>query len=150
MLEELPVKRILAIFTIGSALLAHGAVPDPANVKKERPVRGIIVKGADGQVYEIREWKVPPDIFVHAGSRARKQGATGSDGKTAGNTDSASDFLACQGVTFNGPEFAMYSPASQTLVVKNTPAVLDKIDALVKAHLAKAKTGKAPRSKPGR
>jgi beta-lactamase regulating signal transducer with metallopeptidase domain len=45
------------------------------------------------------------------------------------------EYLMSKGISFEGSSFALTSPPSQILIVKNTQASLDAIDSLVKSHV---------------
>ena len=71
----------------------------------------------------VREFKVPPSVFqVPSSGKPEANGPTSST--------SAKDFLAAQGVAFGPHSFAMYSPASGTLIAKGTKEQLDRIEQL--------------------
>src|SRR5262249_42433292 len=55
----------------------------------------------------------------------------GIEGAGAGGASSAKDFLAASGVTFGPNAFAMYSPVSSTLIVKNTQDQLDLVERII-------------------
>ena len=91
----------------------------------------------------IKQWKVPPSLF-HAPVQAAPAGALGGggglgaapggaglEGAGTGGTSGAKDFLAASGVTFPQGAFAMYSPASSTLIVKNTQDQLDLVERII-------------------
>lgn len=90
----------------------------------------------------IKEWKVSPIMFREAmsaggagglGAGAPAAPADPNASSLAGNS-SAKDFLAQRGVTFGPNAFAMYSPASSTLVVKNTSDQLDVVERIVETQ----------------
>lgn len=98
----------------------------------------IVPLGTDTSEMFIKEWKVSPIMFreamgAAAGGLAAEPAAAPADpnaSSLAGNS-SAKDFLAQRGVTFGAGAFAMYSPASSTLVVKNTSEQLDLVERVV-------------------
>lgn len=91
----------------------------------------------EGEGFIIMEYKVAPTMFRRSVTRLVEAVAP------------PKDFLSCQGVTFNQGAFAMYSPASNTLVVKNSPEMLLVVkkavrDAYYKAKADALKAAKAP------
>ncbi len=98
----------------------------------------IVPLGTDTSEMFIKEWKVSPIMFREAMNAG---GAAGLGADPAASTDpnasslagnsTAKDFLAQRGVTFGAGAFAMYSPASSTLVVKNTSEQLDLVERVV-------------------
>jgi general secretion pathway protein D len=117
-----------------------------ANLKyKIEPFSVLILPiGSSTDEMYIREWKVSPTIF-----RGSMQGATslaaGADPAAAGapatslaGSANAKDFLQSSGVTFNQCALAMYSPATSTLVVKNTQDQLDLVERVIEVSLAES------------
>ncbi|MEI7774238.1 MAG: Amuc_1098 family type IV pilus outer membrane protein [Verrucomicrobiota bacterium] len=99
----------------------------------------IVPLGTNTDEMFIKEWKVSPIMFREAmggggaGGLAAGAPAAPADpnaSSLAGNS-SAKDFLAQRGVTFGPNAFAMYSPASSTLIVKNTSDQLDVVERIV-------------------
>ncbi|MEO6787079.1 MAG: hypothetical protein ABI318_13190, partial [Chthoniobacteraceae bacterium] len=87
----------------------------------------IVPIGTQTEELFIKQWKVPPGLLS-------KQPTTTS--QTAGvippgGAPSAKDFLAASGVTFGQGAFAMYSPASNTLIVKDTQEQLDLVERII-------------------
>jgi len=119
----------------------------------------IVPIGTETQELFIKEWKVPPGFLRSgAGGAAAGDGGPlgggglggppgGAPSAGAGNAGSnAKDFLAASGVTFGQGAFAMYSPVSNTLIVKGTQEELDRIERLLPQHLDESFPG-APRSR---
>ena len=90
----------------------------------------------------IKQWKVPPGLIRNAqgGGGAPAAGAGvlgaapaigGGDAGGTGGQSSARDFLQASGVTFGPNAFAMYSPVSSTLIVKNTQDQLDLVERII-------------------
>jgi general secretion pathway protein D len=111
-----------------------------ANLKyKIEPFSVLILPiGSSSEDMFIREWKVSPSIF--RGSMAGGAGLAAPVDPTAAPaaaptslaaSTNAKDFLSANGVTFNVGAFAMYSPASSTLVVKNTQDQLDLVERVI-------------------
>jgi hypothetical protein len=101
-------------------------VTNLANLKYRLEPAGISIRplGASGEMY-IKEWKVPARLF-----QAPKADPTAGGGAKA-NSQSARDFLGAQGISFPAGAFAMFSPVSSTLVVKNTEDQLDLVERVV-------------------
>jgi hypothetical protein len=92
----------------------------------------------------IKEWKVPPGLFRAAPeSKTPTSGVAGADGPA-----NAKDFLAASGVTFGQGAFAMYSPASSTLIVKGTQDQLDLVERIIEIGAADVQPGAAAAAKP--
>ncbi len=99
----------------------------------------IVPLGTNTDEMFIKEWKVSPIMFREAmGGGANGLAAGGAPAAPAGPdasqlapSSSAKDFLAQRGVTFGPGAFAMYSPASSTLIVKNTSDQLDVVEKIV-------------------
>jgi hypothetical protein len=89
----------------------------------------------------IKEWKVPPEL-LRGGDGISDTTSLGVQGNASAG---AKDFLAASGVSFGQGAFAMYSPASGTLVVKGTQDQLDLIDRIIAQSGGKqrAELGKA-------
>lgn len=117
-----------------------------ANLKyKIEPVAVMIIPlGQDTSELFIKEWKVPPSLFkggigagVGGGLSDPGGGAPIADPTVSGGGSAlpqniaAREFLSSNGVVFPGGAFAMFSPASSTLVVKNTPEQLDLVERIV-------------------
>jgi general secretion pathway protein D len=95
----------------------------------------------------IKEWKVPPSLLragpvvapgagalggpAPAGGGLGAPAGGGLEGAGAAGQSNAKDFLAASGVTFGVGAFAMYSPASSSLVVKNTQDQLDLVERII-------------------
>lgn len=87
----------------------------------------------------IKEWKVRPDFIgrLPGGGGDATTGIAPPGDPTEGTGSAltsqmgAKEFLAAAGVTFDAGAFAMYSPASSTLIVKNTEEQLDVVERLV-------------------
>jgi general secretion pathway protein D len=103
----------------------------------------IVPLGTSTEELYIKEWKVPPSLLrgTPGGGAGQALGGgglpptgldtgLGAGGGLAG-TSNAKDFLAASGVTFGQGAFAMYSPASSTLVVKNTQDQLDLVERII-------------------
>jgi general secretion pathway protein D len=100
----------------------------------------IVPLGFDTSEMYIKEWKVPASIFreVPGGGAATPiAGAPAPDptlgggGSSLAGSSSAKDFLQSRGVTFGQNAFAMFSPASSTLIVKNTQEQLDLVERVI-------------------
>jgi general secretion pathway protein D len=104
----------------------------------------IVPLGTSTDELYIKEWKVPPSFLrVPGGGAGAALGGGGLGAPPAGadaglaaggglaGTSNAKDFLAASGVTFGQGAFAMYSPASSTLVVKNTQDQLDLVERII-------------------
>ena len=106
----------------------------------------IVPFGTETEELFIKEWKVPPSLFraapVAAGAGAAALNAGGGglgaapgaaplEGAGTGGQSNARDFLAASGVTFPAKAFAMYSPASSSLIVKNTQDQLDLVERII-------------------
>ncbi|MEQ1850970.1 MAG: Amuc_1098 family type IV pilus outer membrane protein [Chthoniobacteraceae bacterium] len=101
----------------------------------------IVPLGTSTEELYIKEWKVPPSLLRAtpgggAGAAGGGLGAPPADGGLAAGgglagTSNAKDFLSASGVTFGQNAFAMYSPASSTLVVKNTQDQLDLVERII-------------------
>jgi hypothetical protein len=81
----------------------------------------IVPLGTETSEVYIKEWKVPPEVIRSLGPQPGP------------NQTTASEFLTASGVTFPPGTFAMYSPASGTLVVKHTADQLALIEHLLKS-----------------
>jgi general secretion pathway protein D len=105
-----------------------------ANLKyKVEPSAVLIVPiGSQTDDMFIREWKVSPSLFreSNAAITAPADPAAPAPSAMPGSSN-AKDFLAQRGVVFNTNAFAMYSPVSSTLVVKNTEDQLDLVERIV-------------------
>jgi general secretion pathway protein D len=106
-----------------------------ANLKyKIEPSAVFIVPiGSQTDDMYIREWKVSPSLFReanNAGAGVPLDPAAPAPSTMPGSTN-AKDFLAARGVVFNTSSFAMYSPVSSTLIVKNTEDQLDLVERIV-------------------
>jgi general secretion pathway protein D len=108
----------------------------------------IVPIGTETQELFIKEWKVPPSLLRSGagGAAAGGGGALGGGGlgappggapaePTAG-TSNAKDFLAAAGVTFGQGAFAMYSPVSSSLIVKNTQEQLDLVERIIEIGIS--------------
>jgi general secretion pathway protein D len=85
-----------------------------------------------------KEYKVPPNFIqsVPGGAPASVPGvAAGSQSVIAGRSG-ARDYLESQGVQFPEGASANYVPSTSRLIVKNTRANLDIVDALVETAIA--------------
>ena len=103
----------------------------------------IVPIGTQTEELFIKQWKVPPSLFhapVQGAAPALGAGAPGLgaapgaaplEGAGTGGQTGAKDFLAASGVTFGQNAFAMYSPVSSTLVVKNTQDQLDLVERII-------------------
>ena len=98
-------------------------VTNLANLKyKIEPSAVVIVPlGTATEELVVKEWKIPPSMFRHGGTSGQS-GAAGADNNVAKN------FLEANGVTFGPGAFVTYSPATRTLIVKNTEDQLDLIE----------------------
>lgn len=140
-----PVAPILVIL-ISTTLVVLAADPSTETPKAGDRDGGAAEKVPGKEAHIIKEWKVPADFFVQPALPPKaEQGAKDSTPKPAAPRNQITDFLARNGVTFGADGVAMYAPASGTLLVKNTQAELDKIDALVDAYFAKATKRNPPR-----
>ena len=88
----------------------------------------------------IKQWKVPPSLMRSgpvagaapaAGGLGAPPAAGGLEGAGTGGASNARDFLSGSGVTFGAGSFAMYSPTSSTLIVKNTQDQLDLVERII-------------------
>ncbi len=100
----------------------------------------IIPIGQETNELFIKEWKVPPSLFRGGVGAAPADPAAvappadptlGGGGSALPANVAARDFLAANGVVFGPGAFAMYSPVSSTLIVKNTTEQLDLVDRVV-------------------
>ena len=99
----------------------------------------IVPLGTPVEELVIRRWKIRPGmmrIATGAGEGAPAPGPGPAPLTTAPGTgmtkeQPAKDWLAALGVVFGPGSFAMYSPQSSTLLVKNTPEQLDVVDHIV-------------------
>ena len=103
----------------------------------------IVPLGTSTEELYIKEWKVPPSLFRNtpgggggaaaggAGALPPAGGAPLGGGNNLAGTSNAKDFLAAAGVTFGQNAFAMYSPVSSSLVVKNTQDQLDLVERVI-------------------
>ena len=106
----------------------------------------IVPLGTPTEELYIKEWKVPPSLFLNtpgsggggaglgAGGLPPAGGAGGAGAAPASGlagTSNAKDFFSTQGVTFGQGAFAMYSKVSSSLVVKNTQDQLDLIERVI-------------------
>jgi general secretion pathway protein D len=102
----------------------------------------IVPLGADIQEMYIKEWKVPASMFrevpgaggataLGAGTTPPTDPTVSGGGSALAGSSSAKDFLSSRGVTFNQGAFAMFSPQSSTLVVKNTQDQLDLVERVI-------------------
>ena len=98
----------------------------------------------------IKRWKVQGGMFraappvgggggVGGGGAAGGGGGFGAPAGGAGGTElagttAAKDFLAAKGITFGPGAFAMFSPASSTLVVKNTADQLEIVETIIESE----------------
>jgi hypothetical protein len=92
--------------------------------------------------FVIGEFSVPQQIFRSDSLNDLRRDQ--EEREERGPVQSAKDFLSSSGVTFNTGTFAMYSPASQTLVVKDTPERLLQIKREVCNAWAQLRAGKLP------
>ena len=101
----------------------------------------IVPIGTSTEELFIKEWKVPPSFLRQGpggaglGAAAPAPGGFGAPADPGAGglaqTSTAKDILAASGVTFGQGAFAMYSPASSTLVVKNTQDQLDLVERII-------------------
>ncbi len=104
----------------------------------------IVPIGAITEESFIKQWKVQPSLFhapvaagaaaggaAGAGGLGAPPAAGGLEGSGTGGTSNAKDFLLASGVTFGPNSFAMYSPQSSTLIVKNTQEQLDLVERII-------------------
>jgi general secretion pathway protein D len=103
----------------------------------------IVPLGTEVNELFIKQWKVSPSLLrTGPGAGGGGGGALGGGGglgapPDAGGgsglaaTSTAKDFLLAQGVVFPQGTFAMYSPASSALVVKNTQDQLDLVERII-------------------
>lgn len=103
----------------------------------------IVPLGTDTMEMYIKEWKVPASVFRDVpgvgGATALGGGGVapptdptvGGGGSALAGSSSAKDFLAARGVTFGQGAFAMFSPQSSTLIVKNTQEQLDLVERVI-------------------
>ncbi|HSI16099.1 MAG TPA: von Willebrand factor type A domain-containing protein [Chthoniobacter sp.] len=87
-----------------------------------------------------KEWKVPADLIPNA-----------TDANGTVDREVAKNWLAAQGLSFNGAASAVYIPKSSRLVVRNTQDQLDRVDNIVStsvAEKAEAATKTAPSAMP--
>jgi hypothetical protein len=89
----------------------------------------------------IKRWKVPPSLFRAApDAKTPNAGAAGT-----GGTSNARDFLASSGVTFGQGSLALYSAASNTLIVKGTQDQLDLVERIIAAAGGSAEGAPTPK-----
>ena len=93
----------------------------------------------------IKQWKVQPSLFrstpgagaaaaggaAGAGGLGAPPAAGGLEGAGTGGASNAKDFLSASGVSFGQGAFAMYSPQSSSLIVKNTQEQLDLVERII-------------------
>lgn len=100
----------------------------------------IVPIGASTEEMFIKEWKVPASLFretpgasttTSLTAGAPTGDATGAGGGGLSGSSNAKDFLAARGVTFGQGAFAMYSPVSSALVVKNSQDQLDLVERVI-------------------
>ena len=102
----------------------------------------IVPIGTEVQELFIKQWKVQPSLFRSPPAAAAAGGAAGGglgappaggglEGSGTGGQSGAKDFLSASGVTFGPGSFAMYSPASSSLIVKNTQEQLDLVERII-------------------
>jgi general secretion pathway protein D len=105
----------------------------------------IVPLGTQTDELFIKQWKVPPSIFrsapANGGQAAAAPGGVGLGAPPAapglgaasdlGGQSNARDYLQQQGVTFGQGTLALYSPASSTLIVKNTQDQLDLVERII-------------------
>lgn len=90
-----------------------------------------------------KEYKVPPSFMQGAPSGAGSPSAGASSSPNyaiEARSFNAKSFLESQGVTFPDGASANYLPSSSRLIVKNTQANLESVDALVEASIAERPT----------
>jgi general secretion pathway protein D len=99
----------------------------------------IVPLGTQTEDLVIKEWKVPPSLMrtppagPEGGAAPPGGGGAGFDapGTTMGGTANAKEWLTAAGVVFGQGAFAMYSPASSSLLVKNTPEQLEVVERII-------------------
>ena len=92
----------------------------------------------------IKQWKVPPSLFLSGGGGAAAAAAGGGGGLGAppaaggglegagtGGQSNAKDYLSAQGVVFPNGSLALYSKTTSTLIVKNTQDQLDLVERII-------------------
>ena len=87
----------------------------------------------------IKQWKVPPSLFLSGGGGAAAAPALGAppaaagglDGAGAGGQSNAKDYLSANGVSFGQGSVALYSKTTSTLIVKNTQDQLDLVERII-------------------
>ena len=128
--EELNKTRITLTLNNVPLIEVIKYVTNLANLKyKVEPFAVTIVPlGTSTEELYIKEWKVPPSLFPAA---SESKGLTGGLPAGVAGTPSARDFLAASGVTFGQGAFAMYSPVSNSLVVKGTQDQLDLVERII-------------------
>jgi general secretion pathway protein D len=101
------------------------------------PYAVVVVPSSENtDVLITKEYKVPPNFIqsVPGGTGGTASG-TSAAGAIAGRSG-ARDYLESQGVQFPANASANYVPSTSRLIVKNTQANLDIIDALVETAIA--------------
>ena len=103
----------------------------------------IVPLGVDTTEMHTREFKVSSSVFrttpggggatalAPAGGAAPADPTVGGGGSALASSTGAKDFLIAGGVQFGPGAFAMYSPSSSTLVVKNTDEQLDLVERVI-------------------
>lgn len=96
----------------------------------------IVPLGTSTDEMFIKEWKVSPIMFREGagplgGGLGGTEPAPADPGTSLAASSSAKDFLTQRGVVFGPNAFAMYSPASSTLIVKNTSEQLEVVERIV-------------------
>jgi hypothetical protein len=99
-----------------------------ANLKYTITDSGVTVSpiGVSTEEMYIKEWRVSPEVLERL------------KGDSSGAAPAG--FLAARGTTFSQGAFAMYSPASGTLIVKNSPDQLERIEAMIASVSESRKT----------
>jgi len=144
--SRLIVRNTRAQLDLIEALLennrASGA-PASAPAGAARAGNGNAVRNGAGfpkpapDVVVTKTWKIPPNVLPPAPVPA-------DPGKFAGDGGLARNWLIANGVVFQGKAAAVYDSQSGQLVVRNTQAQVDLIDAILEAE-----TGPATLAPPG-
>ena len=92
----------------------------------------------------VKQWKVPPSLFLSGpgpGAAAAAAGGAGGlgaapaggglEGAGTGGQSNAKDYLQGQGVVFGQGALALYSKTTSTLIVKNTQDQLDLVERII-------------------
>lgn len=124
-----------------SLLVFEGPLPAAENITPPISVEALPGSGTDPNRYFVREYRVSHAVVEWATEEERrKQNPEEARRK-------AQEFLTSGGVTFPPPNFAMYSRATETMIVKDTAAGqaiwAAKIAAWKKAHENHLKAEKA-------